>query len=369
MATKVTTKPKPKMPAKVKSPFAKGGQAKPTNTREHVVHRISKWADRRRWTRIVRGLHRKGLAQAERKRERREAMRMGRATAYPTWSQRLGQRYEQRKTDRAAGAGSRGSNYCGGCGKTMSAADYRTHDCGAPKTKTAKTPAPTAAPQPTAASATQQVPQPSPDANSGTSAAPTRRQRLKDRLTGKTEMSTAPTITPGGAVVAPVPGSKPAPPPATAGANTNGGSPAMAWGSKASNGASGGGGASAGTAASSTVGAMLTPWQSWAQNVPKTHVEMVAELEALNQVMVAIGQCVRERQARMVNMGTGPNGEQIGFHPQCVQQLNGAADQISASGAYFTATHVAITAHYQALIDHYAGGGTDPGKQYLSNAG
>jgi len=296
-------------------------------------------------------------------------------SAVPTWRQRV----EHRRSQRTGGTGrGRAKNYCAGCGKTMSADELRTHDCG-PKPKAAKVTVATAAaqsapavPPPTPVTAPQ-APQAPPAAPSGTPAtpAPTRRARLKDRLTGKTEMPTQPIVAPAGATVTPIAGSKPAPSPATAGANNDQGSNAMALGwtgtNKGSNGAAGSGGSS-GAASSATVGAMLTPWQAWAQNVPKTHIEMVAELEAMNQLMVSIGQTIRERQARMVNMGSGPNGEQIGFHPTCVQQLNGAADQISAAGAYFTATHVAITAHYQALIQHYQGGTPDPGRQYLSNA-
>jgi hypothetical protein len=357
-----TPKAKPKMP-KARSVFGKGGHSKPTNTREHIVHRISKRADKHGWARFVRGLHRLGLAQAERARERREALRMGRESIYPTWSQRVGQRRQERKSGQGQGR-ARSTNYCAGCGKTMSAAQLRTHDCGS-QSKTGKAKATTPTPQ---------APQAPPAAPSSAAAAPapTRRQRLRDRLSGKTEMPAQPTTTPTGAVVTPIAGSKPATPPATAGANNNEGSPQMAWGKPSngstSGGASASGGGSSGAASSATVGAMLTPWTAWAQNVPKTHIEMVAELEAMNQLMVAIGQTIRERQARMINMGTGPNGEQIGFHPTCVQQLNGAADQISAAGAYFTATHVAITAHYQALIQHYQGGTPDPGRQYLSNA-
>jgi hypothetical protein len=370
MATKTTARPKPKV---TPLPGQKRITPKPTNAREHTAERISKWMGKRGWTKAVRGVYRYSVKKSEARRENRLALKEMRESAVPTWRQRV----EHRRSQRTGGAGrGRAKNYCAGCGKAMSAEELRTHDCG-PKPKAAKATAATAATQPAPAAppapvAAPQAPQAPPAAPSDTPAtpAPTRRQRLKDRLSGKAEMPTQPIVAPAGATVTPIAGSKPAPPPATAGANNNEGSPQMAWGSKSGNGngASAAGGGSSGAASSATVGAMLTPWTAWAQNVPKTHIEMVAELEAMNQLMVAIGQTIRERQARMINMGSGPNGEQIGFHPTCVQQLNGAADQISAAGAYFTATHVAITAHYQALIQHYQGGTPDPGRQYLSNA-
>lgn len=368
MATRTTARPKPKV---THLPGQKRITPKPTNAREHTAERISKWMNKRGWTKAVRGVYRYSVKKSEARRENRLALKEMRESAVPTWRQRV----EHRRSQRTGGTGrGRAKNYCAGCGKAMSAEALRTHDCG-PKPKAATAPAaaqPAPAAPPPAPVAAPQAPQAPPTAPSSTPAtpAPTRRQRLRDRLSGKAEMPTAPIVAPAGATVTPIAGSRPAPSPATAGANNNEGSPQMAWGSKSGNGngASAGGGGSSGAASSATVGAMLTPWTAWAQNVPKTHIEMVAELEAMNQLMVAIGQTIRERQARMINMGTGPNGEQIGFHPTCVQQLNGAADQISAAGAYFTATHVAITAHYQALIQHYQGGTPDPGRQYLSNA-
>jgi hypothetical protein len=106
---------------------------------------------------------------------------------------------------------------------------------------------------------------------------------------------------------------------------------------------------------------------AWSQDIPNTEGEMMGMLAAMNNMCVGMGGFVREFQARLINMGTDAEGHPIGFHPSCVAQLNGAADQIAGAGAYFTATGVAIQQYYEPLKQFLQGGAPAPKRSYFAS--
>jgi hypothetical protein len=425
--------PAPKANGKAKTPrsaFAKGGQKKPENLRQWFGYHLSKRADKRGWTRAVRGVHRKGVTQAERARERKNAHREMRPSAYPTRSELR----QKRKLDQhAAGAGTgRATVSCGGCGTVLDERAARSHHCASSadeakrvekKREAWKARAGYGTPAPAASAPTATTAAPAAKPAASPTVAPTggvddlkkwrwerkawRRdnmtrtarawdtvQRYDSRFAGDgAKCATCHTTlhadeiaghkcgitaythpayqAPSSPATASTPPTAPAAAPTPSKAPTNGGSPAMAWGSKSGNGSTGGGtttssGGSGNSAAHA--GTVLQAMQAWSQDIPKTHGEMLGMLAAMNQMCVGIGDTVRQFQNNLVNMGTDAEGNAKGFHPSCVQQLNGVADTIAGAGAGFTATGVAITQHYQALIDHYAGGTPSPGRNYLSQA-
>lgn len=426
MATRTKSSPKPKPDpapkAKGKPPrsaFAKGGQKKPTNLREWFGYHASKRADKYGWTRVVRGLHRKGLAQAERARERKAARMDHRASAYPTWSERRIQRaFERQKV------GGRTTTTCVGCGDNLTADAARTHHCanttaeqkrvdaardkwraragfGGPTT-TAPTATPASSPRAAAAAAQLAAPPVDPIAQWKQDRKAWRRanmtrparvwdtvQRLDSRFAGNGaqcgacgihvhgdewdthDCGNTPYVHPRHQSQAATP--TPPPAPATAPqagstpAATNGGRPPVAFG-RGSNGSNGATAPATGSGASSQhAAAILQAMQAWSQDIPQTEGEMMAMFAAMNNACVGMGDLTRQFQANLINMGTDAEGHPIGFDPQCVAQLNGAADQLAGAGAYFTATGVAIQQYYQPLKDFLSRGTAAPKRSYFAS--
>jgi hypothetical protein len=420
MATRTKSSPKPKPDpapkAKGKPPrsvWAKGGQKKPTNALEWVGYHLSKRADKYALTRGVRGLHRKGLAQAERARERKQARKEHRHSAHPTW----GERRTQRKFDQQANSGGgKATVACIGCGANLNTEAARTHHCPTDAAETKRIEAardkwraragyggPTAT-APAASSAAAQLAAPPID----------HREAIKqwkwDRKAWRRENMTRParawdtvqrydSVFAGNgakcgacgiavhgdewdthdcgntpythpryqqAPVTPTPAPTPQPSTSSTPAATNGGRPPVAFG-KGSSSSNGAGTATGSGASSQHAAAVLQAMAAWSQDIPNTEGEMMGMLAAMNNMCVGMGGFVREFQARLINMGTDAEGHPIGFHPSCVAQLNGAADQIAGAGAYFTATGVAIQQYYEPLKQFLQGGAPAPKRSYFAS--
>jgi hypothetical protein len=429
--TKAKANPAPKAKGKPKSVFAKGGQKKPTKVSEWFGYHLSKRADKYGWARAVRGVHRKGVAQAERARARRTARKNLGPVTHPTWSQRR----QQRAFERGNGGG---TTACLGCGNNLSADEARTHHCASTAAEQKRIDAsrqkwraragfggPTANAPPAAPTVTGPIPTSATGAPVGPRAAaaaaqlatppvdpvvqwkwdrkawrranmtrPARAldtlQRLDSRLAGngakcgacginvhgdewdthdcgripythpRHQASPAPPPTP-------VPAPTTAPPAGNTPAATNGGRPPVALGGSNGSSSTATGGATASGASSQHAAAILQAMSAWSQDIPKTEGEMMGMLAAMNNMCVGMGDFVRQFQGHLINMGTDAEGHPIGFHPSCVAQLNGAADQLSGAGAYFTATGVAIQQYYQPLKAFLAGGTPAPNRSYFAS--
>lgn len=427
MATRTQSSPKPKAPkakgkvkGKVKVPrsvFAKGGQKKPTRASEWFGYHLSKRADKYDWARGIRGLHRKGVAQAERARERKAARREHRTSAYPTWSERRTERAFARQSGGASGGG--GSVACLGCGSTLSGKAARTHHCansadeqkridaarqnwlaragyGSPATAPA---APAASPQAApAAGNVDPIGQWKRDRKTWRRENMTRParawdtvQRFDSRFAGNGAKCGACGINvhgdewdthncgatpythprhqpPAATPQTPAPAPTAAPQAGNTPATPNGGRPPVALLGRGGSSSNGGGGSTATSSGASSqhAAAILQAMAAWSQDVPKTEGEMMQMLAAMNNMCVGMGDFVRQFQANLINMGTDAEGHPIGFHPSCVAQLNGAADQLSGAGAYFTATGVAIQQYYEPLKTFLAGGAPAPQRSYFA---
>lgn len=422
MATRTSPKAKPNPAPKAKgkpprSVFAKGGQKKPTNLAEWFGYHASKRADKYAVTRGIRGLHRKGLAQAERARERKAARKGHRTSANPTWSERR----TQRAFDRQKNGGGKATVACVGCGDNLTAVEARTHHCAntaaeqkrvdAARDKwraragfggpTATAPAATPASSPKAAAAAAQLAAPPVDPiaqwksdrkawRAANMTRPARAwdtvQRLDSRLAGNGAKCGACGINVHGdewdthdcgrtpythprhqsQTTTPAPAPTAAPRAGSTPAATNGGRPPVAFGR--GNGSSGATAPATGSGASSQhAAAILQAMQAWSQDIPQTEGEMMAMFAAMNSACVGMGDLTRQFQANLINMGTDAEGHPIGFDPQCVAQLNGAADQLAGAGAYFTATGVAIQQYYQPLKDFLSRGTAAPKRSYFAS--
>lgn len=97
---------------------------------------------------------------------------------------------------------------------------------------------------------------------------------------------------------------------------------------------------------------------AWANEMPNTHEEMTAKMNATRAAMSQMGAMVGQFQQAMVAKG---------FHPECVQPLTGTATHLAEAGNGCTEALMAIERVYAALLAHYRSGTPDPGQTYLSD--
>jgi hypothetical protein len=395
--------------------------AKPKTTRQWLDRKFAPKKYRTMWGRIfgnlykgVRGISRAADRRAERVRERKRArIEMREHTLPPTWAEQIRTRREQERGP---------ANQCLACGKSLTQEQMKDHvlTCGssptpaaaAPKPKKAKTTAPApaapapipAAPSahPTRAELDDEVRQWKRERAAYRKANMTRRERAADvarrgavrfagyggkcrtcgmnltrsdmathRCGGAYRLDSDPTV-PTPATPAPAPTPVPSAPAAPAAgpspaapSTTNRKEAPVAFGrgqTGTSNGSTqtGGGGNSSAYAQQ-----ILQAMQSWSQDIPKTHTEMGANMQAMSTMCTTMSQLVSEFQNRLINMPPGPNGEPRGFHPSTVAPLSGPTQRFAEASAGFTETFVAITRYYQVLIDMHQSGTPVPDANYL----
>jgi hypothetical protein len=121
--------------------------------------------------------------------------------------------------------------------------------------------------------------------------------------------------------------------------------------------ASGGSGTGGGAGAASAQ-ALVQAMTAWANEMPTTHEEMTAKMNATREALSQMGSMVGQFQQLMVAKG---------FHPECVQPLTGTATHLAEAGNGATETLMAIERVYAPLLAHYRSGTPDPGQTYLSD--
>lgn len=121
----------------------------------------------------------------------------------------------------------------------------------------------------------------------------------------------------------------------------------------ANGGASGGGGS--GTASAQ---ALVSAMQAWANEMPTTHQEMTAKMNASREAFAQMSQLIGQFQQAMVAKR---------FHPECAQPLTGVANHLAEGANGFTETLMTIERVYAPLLAHYRSGTPDPGQEYLSD--
>jgi hypothetical protein len=122
--------------------------------------------------------------------------------------------------------------------------------------------------------------------------------------------------------------------------------------------ASGGGGGTGGGAGAASAQALVQAMSAWANEMPTTHEEMTAKMNATREAMSQMGAMVGQFQQLMVAKQ---------FHPECVQPLTGMATHLAEAGNGATETLMAIERVYAPLLAHYRSGTPDPGQTYLSD--
>jgi predicted Zn-ribbon and HTH transcriptional regulator len=120
----------------------------------------------------------------------------------------------------------------------------------------------------------------------------------------------------------------------------------------------GGGGGTGGGAGAASAQALVQAMSAWANEMPNTHEEMTAKMNATRAAMSQMGSLVGQFQQAMVAKG---------FHPECVQPLTGTATHLAEAGNGCTEALMAIERVYAALLAHYRSGTPDPGQTYLSD--
>ena len=228
----------------------------------------------------------------------------------------------QRIKDRAARGKDRALNRAGRCvqcGWTIR--DGEDHDCQAPRPTNLDDPAAVAAAAAGAATA----------ATTPSAAATAQQMTQRSWLRRNRRQPTQPQQPQGGtAMTAPAPAAPPA----------NGG-------------ASGGGGS--GTASAQ---ALVSAMQAWANEMPTTHQEMTAKMNASREAFAQMSQLIGQFQQAMVAKR---------FHPECAQPLTGVANHLAEGANGFTETLMTIERVYAPLLAHYRSGTPDPGQEYLSD--
>lgn len=121
------------------------------------------------------------------------------------------------------------------------------------------------------------------------------------------------------------------------------------------NGATGSGGGGSGTAAAQ---ALVSAMQAWANEMPTTHQEMTAKMNASREAFAQMSQLIGQFQQAMVAKR---------FHPECAQPLTGVANHLAEGANGFTETLMTIERVYAPLLAHYRSGTPDPGQTYLSD--
>lgn len=228
----------------------------------------------------------------------------------------------QRIKDRAARGKDRALNRAGRCvqcGWTIR--DGEDHDCQAPRPTNLDDPAAVAAAAAGAATA----------AMTPSAAAAAQQMTQRSWLRRNRRQPTQPQQPQGGtAMTAPAPAAPPA-----------------------SGGAPGGGGSGAASAQ-----ALVAAMQSWANEMPATHAEMTAKMNASREAFMQMSQLIGQFQQAMVAKR---------FHPECAQPLTGVASHLAESANGFTETIMTIERVYAPLLAHYRSGTPDPGQEYLSD--
>jgi hypothetical protein len=423
-----TPRARPPMPTGRRNMPRPRPTAKPKTTREWLDRKFAPKKYRTTWGWIfgnlykgVRGVSRVADRRAERVRERKRArVEMREHTLPPTWGERIRMRREREKGP---------ANQCLACGKSLTREQMRDHvlTCGTAAPAPAPAPAGSAAvPKPKKAKAVAAAPvAPAPVPAATPSAHPTRaelddevrqwkRERAAYRKANMTRRARAADVARRGAVrfagyggkcrtcgmnltrsgmaahrcggayhldsdptvptpAAPVPAPTPVPsapaapaagPSTAAPSTTNGKEAPVAFGrgTGTSNGSTqtGGGGNSSAYAQQ-----ILQAMQAWSQDIPKTHTEMGANMQAMSTMCTTMSQLVGEFQNRLINKPPGPNGEPRGFHPSTVAPLSGPAQRFAEASAGFTETFIAISRYYQVLIDMHQSGTPVPDANYL----
>lgn len=228
----------------------------------------------------------------------------------------------QRIKDRAARGKDRALNRAGRCvqcGWTIR--DGEDHDCQAPRPTNLDDPAAVAAAAAGAATA----------ATTPSAAATAQQMTQRSWLRRNRRQPTQPQQPQGGtAMTAPAPAAPPA-----------------------SGGAPGGGGSGAASAQ-----ALVSAMQAWANEMPTTHQEMTAKMNASREAFAQMSQLIGQFQQAMVAKR---------FHPECAQPLTGVANHLAEGANGFTETLMTIERVYAPLLAHYRSGTPDPGQEYLSD--
>lgn len=464
MATRVQTKPKPRVSSRrgnvtITIPTSGIRPPKPKTARQWMAQRAGKWMGKRWWTKGIRQTYRLGAREAAGWRDRREARAQNRPPNIPTRRSVLAGKARTAQKIKKDLFTLDHRRHCAGCGQNfVNDREMGLHQCPenlgpkkaapvpqatkAPKAKKAtSTAAPAAS---TAAPATAGPTTPSPAAGAGQlgpgyaaskrqleikqwrrhnaeqrKANMTLGQRAKDRAgrawgraTNRAavcsrchwvirdgedhDCSTVPTPTnldDPAAVAAKaagqVPAASAATPTATAAAAgfgaiaaamtvrahgrkqaqqsaaTNGKGPGMtapttaptAAGNGNAPRASGGSGTGGGAGAASAQ-ALVQAMTAWANEMPTTHEEMTAKMNATREAFSQMSAMIGQFQQHLVAKG---------FHPECVQPLTGAATHLAEAGNSFTQTIMTIERVYAPLLAHYRSGTPDPGQTYLSD--
>jgi hypothetical protein len=456
MATRVQTKPKPRVSSRggnitITIPSAGIRPPKPKTARQWMAQRASKWMGKRWWTKGIRQTYRLGAREAAGWRDRREARAQNRPPNIPTRRSVL--------ADKARTAQARikkdlftldHRRHCSGCGQNfVNDREMGLHQCAqnkgpkkaaavpkTPKASKTKKAAPANTPAPAPASPVPAGPTPGQlgPAHAQTKARlqaqewrkhnkaqrkadMTPGQRAKDRasrmwgravnrdavcahcgwvvkdgedhdcskLPTPTNLDDPAAVAAKAARQAPAT-STPAAPAAATGfgaiaaamtarahgrkqaqqqpAQPNGKGPGMTAPATAppasSNGApaSGGGGGTGGGAGAASAQALVQAMSAWANEMPTTHEEMTAKMNATREALSQMGSMVGQFQQLMVAKG---------FHPECVQPLTGSATHLAEAGNGATETLMAIERVYAPLLAHYRSGTPDPGQTYLSD--